>query len=69
MIFVNHVEILILGVSMVFGYKRLIRVMIVFHAKLRLIMVVAYILISMSSFLGSTIDPQSICLVGVVGGL
>ena len=69
MIFVNHVEILILGVSMVFGYKRLIRVMIVFHAKLRLIMLVAYILISMSSFLGSTIDPRSICLFGVVGGL
>ena len=57
MIFVNHVEISILGVSMVFGYKRLIRVMIVFHAKLRLIMVVAYILMIMSFFLGSTLDP------------
>ena len=58
-----------LGVSMVFGYKRLIRVMIVFHAKLRWIMVVAHILISMSSFLGSTLDPWSIFLFGVVGSI
>lgn len=40
-----------------------------FHAKSRWTMVVAYILMIMSFFLDSTLDPWSIFLFGVVGSM
>ena len=43
--------------------------MVVFHAKSRWKMVVTYILMIMSFFLGSTLDPWSIFLFGVVGSI